>query len=56
MLKGGWNRKEGSGSKNFKKGDKLGKGVSALKRGRGPGTPVETMYYLLVCNCLQSLK
>ena len=30
-LERGWNRKEGSGHKDFKKGGKLGQGVGALK-------------------------
>ena len=34
-LRRGWNRKEGKGNKDFEKGDKLGQGVGALKRGRG---------------------
>ena len=35
-LKRGWNRKEGRGNKDFKKGGcKQDQGVSALKRGRG---------------------
>ena len=34
-LKRGWNRKEGKGYKDFKKGGgKLSQGVGALKRGR----------------------
>ena len=28
----GWNRKEGRGNKDFKRGAKLGQGVGALKR------------------------
>ena len=32
-LKMGWNRKEGRGNKNFKKGGKLCQGVGALKMG-----------------------
>ena len=32
-LKRGWNREEGRGNKDFKKGSKLGQGVGALKRG-----------------------
>ena len=32
-LKKGWNRKEGRGNKDFKKGGKLGQGVGALERG-----------------------
>ena len=32
-LKKGWNRKEGRGNKDFKKGGKLGQGVGAVKRG-----------------------
>ena len=34
-LESGWNRKEGRGHKDFKKGGKLGQGVGALKRGEG---------------------
>ena len=35
-LKMGWNRKEGKGNKDFKKGGgKLDRGVGALKRGGG---------------------
>ena len=44
-LKRGWNRKEGRGNKYFKKGRKLGQGVSALKRGE-VGTPLRTMLYV----------
>ena len=29
----GWNRKEGRGGKDFKKGGKLGEGVEAFRRG-----------------------
>ena len=32
-LKRGWNRKEGKGNKDFKKGGKLDQRVGALKRG-----------------------
>ena len=32
-IKRGWNRKEGRGNKDFKKGAKLGKGVGALRGG-----------------------
>ena len=32
-LKRGWNRKEGRGNNDFKKGSKLVQGVGALKRG-----------------------
>ena len=32
-LKRGWNRKQEMGQKDVKKGDKLGEGVGALKRG-----------------------
>ena len=39
-LKREWNRKEGRGNKDFKKGGKLGQGVSALKR-RGLEPPYE---------------
>ena len=34
-LKRGWKKKEGRGNKDFKRGDKLGQRVGALKRG-GP--------------------
>ena len=41
-LKRGWNRKDGRGHEDFKKGkDKLGQGVGALKR--WGGTPLRTM-------------
>ena len=40
-LKRGWNRKEGSGNKDFEKGEKLDQGVDALKG--GAGTPLRTM-------------
>ena len=33
----------GRGNKDFKKGDKLGQGVGALKKGGGAGTPLRTM-------------
>ena len=33
-----WNRKEGRGDKDFKKGGKLGEGVEVLRRGGGGGT------------------
>ena len=37
FLKTGWNRKEGTGNKDFKRGDELDQGVEgALKRGVGP--------------------
>ena len=39
----GWNRKEGRGGKDFKKGGKLGEGVEALRRGGGTGTSLRTM-------------
>ena len=32
-------------NKDFKRGGKLGQGVGALKRGRGAGTPLQTMDY-----------
>ena len=32
-LKSGWNRKEGRGNKDFKKGGKLGQEMGALKKG-----------------------
>ena len=43
--KRGWNRKEGRGNKEFKKGGgMLGQGVGALKKGGGgAGTPLQTM-------------
>ena len=52
-LKRGWNRKEGRGSKDFKKGGKLGQGVGALKGGgvgRGAGTPLRTMPSVFILN------
>ena len=38
FIKMGWNRKEGRGNKNLKKGGKLGQGVDALKGGGGSYT------------------
>ena len=38
-LKRGWNRKEGKGKKDFKKGGKLDQGLGALKGGWA-GTPL----------------
>ena len=43
-LRRGWNRKEESGNKNFKKGGKLGQGVGALK-----GEGLEPPYKLWQC-------
>ena len=42
-LKVGWNRKQGRGNKDFKRGGggKLGQGVGALKRGRRLESPYE---------------
>ena len=45
-LKRGWNRKEGRGNKDFKKGNKLGQGVGALKRRRGGGWSPLTNYVI----------
>ena len=42
-LKRGWNRKDGRGSKDFKKGDQARSRVGCLKKGGGTGTPLETM-------------
>ena len=49
-LKRGWNRKEGRGNKDFKKGGgKLGQGVDALKKGeRLAGTPLRTIIYIYI--------
>ena len=50
-LKRGWNRKEGRGNKDFKKGNKLGQGVGALKRRRGGGLePPYKLCYLIYIN------
>ena len=49
-LKRGWNRKEGRGNKNFKKGGASWvKGLGALKK--GAETPLRTMYLkeLTIC-------
>ena len=40
-LKRGWNRKQGRGNKDLKKGGKLGQGVCALKEGGGLKPPYE---------------
>ena len=45
-LKREWNKKEGRGNKNFRKGRKLGQGVGALKTGGwNPLTNYELFYY-----------
>ena len=41
-LKQGWDRKEGRGKKDFKKGGKLGQEVGALKN-RWAGSHLQTM-------------
>ena len=41
-LKKRWNRTEGRGHKDFKKGGKLGQGVAALKK-EGDETPLRAM-------------
>ena len=48
-LKRGWNRKEGRGNKDFKKGEQAGSRVGALKRGVGTGSPYKlwSLYFLL---------
>ena len=43
-LKRGWNRKEGRGHKDFKKGNKLGQGVGAVKKGAGVELPDELRF------------
>ena len=44
-LKRGWNRKEGKGNKNFKKGGgQAGSRGGCLKKS-GAGTPLRTMIY-----------
>ena len=45
-LKRGWNRKEGRRNKDFKKGDKLGQGVGALRRW-GLERPYKLQLYLI---------
>ena len=46
-LKRGWNRKEGRGKKDFKKGGKLREEVGASKKGR-TGTPLQTEYSIVL--------
>ena len=43
-VKGGWNRTERRGHKDFKKGGKLGQGMGALKKGGGLESPYELCY------------
>ena len=38
-LKKGWNRKEGRGNRDFKKGGQAGSGDGCLKKGRGLESP-----------------
>ena len=45
--KRGWNKKEGRGNKDFKKGGKLSQGLGALKR-RGLELPYELWIYRFV--------
>ena len=51
-LKRGWNRKEGKGKKDFKRGGKLDQGVGALKKAGGEGgwagTSLQTIHYIPV--------
>ena len=42
-LKSGWNRKEGRGNKDFKKGGRLGQGAGVWKMEGVAGTPLGTM-------------
>ena len=42
-LKRGWNRKDGRGSKDFKKGDQARSRVGCFKKKGGTGTPLQTM-------------
>ena len=56
-LKMGWNRKEGSGNKDFKKGAQAGSRGGCLKKG-GTGTPLRTMIQFLQSSerSIQSIK
>ena len=51
-LKRGWNRKEGKGNKDLRKGGKLDQKMSALKRGRGwnPFTNYDILKCLMYFN------
>ena len=40
-LKSVWNRKEGRGNKDFKKGEQAGSGVGSLKKAGGLELPYE---------------
>ena len=44
-LKRGWNRTEGRGNKDFKKGRPAGSRDGCLKKGGRAGTPLRTMHY-----------
>ena len=50
-LKMGWNRKEGKGNKDFKKGGQVGPRGGCLKKGRGAGTPLLTMVMIIGLSC-----
>ena len=63
-LKRRWNRKEGRGNKDFKKGEgQAGSRVGCLKKGGGAGIPLQTMHnptqqqvnlpILLICKTTQ---
>ena len=46
-LKREWNRKEGRGNKDFKKGGKLGEEMGASEKGR-TGSPLQTEYSIVL--------
>ena len=55
-LQRGWNRIEGRGNKDFKKGRaKLRQGVGALKSEKA-GTPLQTMLFMHLIFCSNVLK
>ena len=56
-LKRGWNRKEGRGNKDFRRGGgcKIGQGVGALKIG-GTRTTLRTMLFMHLIFCWNVLK
>ena len=64
-LKRGWNKKEGRGNKDCKRGRQAGSRGGCIKKG-GPGTPLQTMVhretdsmistilcYIFHCNCAE---
>ena len=46
-LKGGWNKREGRGHKDLKKGGQARSRGGCLKKGGGAGNPLRTMFSMI---------